>query len=113
MNPTLTFCPIVIIDNFNVNMPHQNLTKTNDHQKLMNEIPLYLQFTKAITIYNSQLATNEQCLARVVETYWTNNKPIYFVFKPPRLHPTLLKHKFNLASISTNGFCLQKITHPK
>jgi hypothetical protein len=79
----------------------------------MNENSLYLQFTKAITIYNSQLAANQQFLARVVEAYWTNHKPIYFVFKPPRFHPTLLTHKFNLASINTNGFFLKKFTHPK
>jgi hypothetical protein len=94
-------------------MSHQNLTKTNDHQKFMNENLLYLQFTKAITIYNSQLATYQQCFAKVVEAYWINHKPICFVFKPPQLHPTLLTHKFNLASISTNGFFLRKITRPK
>ncbi len=91
----------------------KKLTKKIDHQKFMNENSLYLQFTKAITIYNSQLAANQQCLARVVETYWTNHKPIYFVFKPTRYHPTLLTHKFNLASINTNGFFLKKFTHPK
>ncbi len=31
-----------------------------------------------------------------------------FVFKPPQLHPTLLTHKFNRASTSTNGFFLKK-----
>jgi hypothetical protein len=67
LHPTLTFCPLIIVDNFNVNMSHQNLTRTNEHQKSMNENLLYLEFTKAITIYNSQLATYQQCLARVVE----------------------------------------------
>jgi hypothetical protein len=80
-------CPMIIIDNFNIDMFDQNSTQQNELQGVMDQYSMKFQFKKIITIYESHIdhiwrnAPTQQCMSRVVETYWTDHKPIYFAFK--------------------------------
>ncbi len=40
-------------------------------------------------------APTQQCTSRILETYWTNHKLIYFAFKLPILRPTIPSHKIS------------------
>lgn len=68
-------------------MLDQNLTQRNDLQNFINKNSLHLHCNEATTIQNSQLndiwtnGPNQQCIARIVEAYLSNDKPIYFAFK--------------------------------
>ncbi len=87
MNSTTSCSTIIHKGDFIVDMIDQNLTQTNNLQKFMNKNSLHLHFNEATTIHNSQVdniwtnAPNQQCIAKTVEAYLSNDKPIYFAFK--------------------------------
>jgi hypothetical protein len=72
-------CPTIIIDDFNINMFDPNSTQPNELQSFMDQYSMELQFKENTTIYGSYIdhiwtnAFTQQCMSRVVETYWTDH----------------------------------------
>jgi hypothetical protein len=54
-------CPMIIIDDFNINMFDQNSTQPNELQNFMDQYSMELQFNKITTIYGSH-----------IDQIWTN-----------------------------------------
>jgi hypothetical protein len=48
-------CPMIIIDNFNIDMFDQNSTQPNELQSFMDQYSMELQFKKITTIYGSHI----------------------------------------------------------
>jgi hypothetical protein len=86
-------CPMIIINNFNINRFDQNATQPNELQSFMDQYSMELQFKEITTIYGSHIdhiwtnAPTQQCMLKVVETCWIDHKPIYFAFKLPDYVP--------------------------
>ncbi len=81
-------CPTIVINDFNVDM----LENTSSSKKLkdyMQQRKFILTFLESITIHNSQLdhvwsnSILTACQSGNTKAYWTNHKPIYFMFKLP------------------------------
>jgi hypothetical protein len=72
-------CPTLIIDDFNISVFDQNSTQPNELQSFMDQYSMELQFKENTTIYGSHIdhiwtnALAQQCMSRVVETYWTDH----------------------------------------
>jgi len=87
LNLMLVFYPIIIIDNFNIDMLDENSTQPNKLQNFIDQYSMKVQLEKITTIYESHIDhiwTNtliQQCMLEIVEAYWTHRKPIYFAFK--------------------------------
>jgi hypothetical protein len=68
-------------------MLDQNLTQPNELIFFMNHYSIELQFKETTTLYNTHIdhiwtnATIEQCMLWIIETYYTNHRPINFAFK--------------------------------
>jgi hypothetical protein len=112
-------CPTIIIDDFNIDMLDQNSAQWDELKKFTWHIIQWnFQFLKIMTIYDThKLMTfwqmqqlNNVRTSRVVETYWTHHKPIYFAFKLPYSIPKDHRVKLSwniLKSSQANIFCIQ------
>jgi hypothetical protein len=99
LNLMLVSYPIIIIEDFNIDMIDETSTQPNELQNFMDQYSMEFQFKKITTIYGSHIDhiwTNtliQQCMLEIVEAYWTHRKPIYFAFKLIQLHLTIPSHK--------------------
>ncbi len=80
-------CPMIIIDDFNIDMFDWNSTQPNELQSFMDQYSMKLQLKEITTIYGCHIdhiwtnAPTQQCISRVVEAYLIDHKPIDFAFK--------------------------------
>jgi hypothetical protein len=81
------YCPTIIMGDFNIDMLDQNSTYLNELGNLMKHYSMELQFKEITTIYSTHIdhiwtiASTRQCMLRIIEAYWIDQKPIYFPFK--------------------------------
>ncbi len=85
--PNTNVCPSMIIGVFNIDMLDQNLTQPNELNFFIDHYSMKFQLKKLeqfMVPHVDHIWINthiQQCMSKVVKTYWTNHKPMYLAFK--------------------------------